>query len=295
MVERAFLAQAGTDSGPRALSSRLTANAQFVTTGEDALRINVVHNCPGVTVSLSGRYVVAGGTSVGVFRDSFVPPSTVIQNTHVVPLPEGTLLNLYIRAVDQRCSPGQCFARVDIIRGTGSGDVVGTLISGYIGSWGGLGWPGSILGNPWDGPGWVHAEFDFTLPAGTNPRVLLPHEAKWRILGVAGVLTCSGVVATRTPYLRIFQSGTLIWVAPSSIAQGAGSAVFHAWGAGLPIITDPLGGAGMGALPAGLEIVTTGGDDGIVDISTNGLQAGDQWSSWFAQVEEWRNPVSTDT
>lgn len=290
-MPRERIVRAATVSSPA--SGPLTANAQFATTGEDSLRLNVVNANPGATVELSARYVLSSDATVHALGQTFRPTSDGLQSTLLIPLPACTLLNLAVVATGAVVSPGQCFVRVEVVRGTtGAVSVVGVLMAGYVGSWGGLGWPGMPLINPWDGAGYVHVEA-VSGTVGSSPRITLPIASRWRILAAFAVLVTSGVAGVRRIYFRLVHTNTLVWQSPSSLTQPAGQAVGHSWGAGQSWLADPGGLQGSGGIPADAVITTQGTPNGFVELLVVGMDAADTWQGLSVLVEEWRNPIQT--
>lgn len=280
-------------SAPASIApASLAATGQFVTTGEDSLRLNVVNAQPGVRVALSGRYVLAGESGVRALQDSFAPTATGLESTKILALPECTLLNLVVRATNATVPTGRCFVRVEVIRGSGATIVLGVLIAGYVGSWGGLAWPGTPLTDPSAGAGYVHLEQGGFPAAGFNPVCSLPEQTRWRVLSAQASLTTTAVLGTRSLWLRLVQDSTLVWQSPSSLQQGPGVTRLHAWGAGQSWLADPSGLMGNGGLPVGATLATEGALSAHLDIVAAGLDVGDTWTNLSALVEEWRNPVT---
>lgn len=270
----------------------LAASAQLPLTGEDALRLNVTNGFGTATVVLSGRYALPHTQAVDAFEDRLVVPATRLEITKTTHVGAVSLLNLHLRTSGVAVSPGQIYARLEVVRGEDSQLVLGVLLAGYIGSWGGLSWPGTPLRGPQDGAGTVRQVPDNAFAGGTERSVSLPTRTRWRILGASGILACSGVAGTRRPYLRITQEAKTVWQAPSTQTQAAGSTLLHAWGAGMSGVADASGLMGVGAIPADLHLSTGDTANSLIDTITVGMDAGDVWSPFTVLVEEWLNPTT---
>jgi len=265
---------------------------QFPLTGEDALRINVINNAAfQLRLLTTGRYLKPGDTSVSAFADSYVIDSSDTAQTHEIGLTEGTLLNLVIRATNKFVPRGRCFVRIEVLRGRGAAaTVIGTLLAGYVGSWGGLAWPGTPLEDPLNGRGYVETFSNSATGPGELPLVTMPPNREWLLTAACTTLTTDATVATRTVYLRVFQNGALIYQAPSSRQQGASLAAVHSWGAGSGAVPDPTAQLGIGTLPVGFRLSTNNANDTHLDLAVNGFAVGDFFSLLKLQVEEWIRP-----
>jgi len=277
---------------PASLVDPATTSPQFVVTGEDKLRLEINNAVAGVRVVLTGRYLDPLSGTIKPLRADVTPLSTGAVSTIIIALNACTLLNLVVRAIDAHVEAGQCFVQLQVVRGGETSlDVIGVLLSGYIGSGFGLGWPGTPLAAPHQGPGWVNAQRDAAIPAGFDPSFTMPSSARWRIRQAGGLLTTSGVAGTRTPYFRMLQQSGFLWSAPTGTPQPPGTTMLHGWGGGLSGSADPMALVGLGPIPTGAMLTTTGSGGASVSVLTQGLQATDQWQYFAVLVEEWRNPV----
>src|SRR4051812_37666922 len=128
---------------------------QFVFSGEDNLRVAIVNVVPDLTVVVESRFLPKEKAIIQANQQRIQARSDGIESTTVITMPAGVLLNLVVRAAGALTSRGQCYVRVDIVRGTTTAVVLGTLLAGYIGSYGGRAWPGSPLESPVEGPGYT--------------------------------------------------------------------------------------------------------------------------------------------
>lgn len=263
---------------------------QFALTGEDNIRISTINSAPGVSMLLTGRWLKDGDPAVSAFARTFPLQSAGTEQAFDLFLGAGTLLNLAAVPFGDVVAVGQCFVRVDVVRGTGARLLVGTLIAGYTGSWGGRAWPGTPLQHPWEGPGFVRRVTGTTNGAGTEFAVSGDLNSRWRVKSVKAKLTSSAAVATRTPLLKVNARGGTVHWSQSVVDQPASSAYIHSWiaGAAPPVLAVPI--IGGGALPAECDIAGDGFTIPSLTSTTSGLQAGDAWSEIDALVEEWRYP-----
>jgi hypothetical protein len=264
---------------------------QFLFTGEDQLRVTLTANVPGgYTASLVSRFLLEGG-SAPTSNVETIGPVNQLSITRFVPMPRGVLLNLAVRTNSLVIQRGQLYAQVDVQRGDGaSGTVLGTLVAGYVRAVSGRAWPGSPLEGPDEGPGYVHAIAGNVPAAGADPVLPLPGPAVYRLIALDGVLTTNAVVAARTPLLTISVDGVTVFRASSSFDQPAGTVRGHTFSAGASHAPGTGVVMGLGHLPVDLRLNQSSGSV-VPTLTTNGLQAGDQWAGLNLLVEEWRAPA----
>lgn len=266
---------------------------QFVLTGEDNLRVSIVNAVTDAQVALTGRFLRAGEEAALAFAHTFTPNATGVATAFDVGMGAGVILNLVARAVGVQVERGECYVRVDVIRGlTGATIVLGTLLAGYVGSWAGIAWPGSPLESPVDGRGRVKLVQAADPPPGNNATLTIPGQARWRVIAANYLLATDATPATRNPYLQLVQGGTIVYQSESSLAQLASQQHRHNWAAGGVATTGPSALNGQGVLPVEGYVSNRGGLDALVQTVVAGLQLGDQVSDLVALVEEWRNPVT---
>lgn len=277
--------------GEQAPGGFLTAPFQFLLTGEDGLRLAVLNLVAGVRLELTGRWLARGSTKVDAFSMTFLPSSDGTESVIDMALGAGALLNLVVRPLDQQVEVGQCFVRVDVIRGTGATTTLGTLIAGHVGGWGGRAWPGSPLEPPVNGPGWVRAVQASAVGAGLDPSVTGAFNVRWRIKSVTAFLLTSATVINRTPELQWSLNGVTCGRVQSTLDQGATAGRWHTFMAGAAPPAPPTPFAGYGPLPSDFELAAAGlASSFTIAIVTANLQPGDQWSNMAVLVEQWLNP-----
>lgn len=265
---------------------------QFLFTGEDALRVTCI-SLVAVTIRIAGRFLQSGKERAEAFLHTLVVPGTGQVVRDDFQIGTGTVLNLHVIAVSSGLiQPGLCYVRADVIRGfTGATSILGTLIAGLVGSWGGRAWPGTALELPGEGPGAVGALQSATPAAGVNPELTLTVPTRVRVMSVTAVLTTSATAANRIPSLSLVQDGTVVTgIIESPLVQIASTTFRHSWIAGVAP-SAPTGSAAIAQLPSPFMMRSQVlGLTAILRITTDGLQAGDQWTAISAQVEQWVDP-----
>lgn len=261
---------------------------QFLLTGEDNLRVAVITHRTGVRMSIRGRFLEKDGRTVTPFAYTFNPNTIGTESAHDFQMGEGAILNLVIGAITAAIQPGEVYVRADVVRGTGATIVLGTLIAGYVGSWGGRAWPGTPLQMPSDGRGRIRTLVAGVFPAGVEASLRIDNGVRWRVISVVGILQTSAVVATRNISLALEDPPNALWYGQTSIAQLAGTAIVHVWGAGVDHGFAAGQVVAQGSIPheAYLTGINGFGANQMIT-STNNMQAGDQWLSLKARVEEW--------
>ena len=175
-TERPFLALPAASAGGRVIASPF----QFVTTGEDALRLVSVNARPGVRLKIQARrYNTAGGIDANAW--DHIPNDDRTPRSDDYPIGVGALLNLTVFASSGTPLVGQTFVIVQLVRGVGAAAIVlGTMLQGYVTSTQGLGWPGSPITSSTDAEPCVRAiqgtqpapgvEISETVPTGARTR-----------------------------------------------------------------------------------------------------------------------------
>ena len=262
---------------------------QFLLTGEDGIRVTVLSRQINTRAVVRGRILRPGDSKVQAFSFEVRNDNPYEHTSEEFHLGECVILNAI--AVSNEEFRGECYVRVDVIRGTGAKTPLGTLIAGYVGGWVSRSWPGDILETPIDGRGRLHTFAGATPAAATNPVLQCPTFTRWRVVAAKAILATSAVVANRTPLLGIKRDGGYVYFAPVNRVQVASETITYSWGAG---VTPPvIAGANLasGGIPNDCYVFSEFSDADALELVTN-LQVGDQWSALSAYVEEWREPAS---
>src|SRR5258706_4323517 len=205
---RAALSGVGQSSTPQ--PAGVTSAFQFITSGEDNLRVRSWCSVAGVTVGTQGRYVNQGGEIIP-FGFTHVPNSDRTLHETLESLAPGALLNVGVFMSGGAAQRGECFVELALVRGlSGATYFLGPLIRGYISTTGSLGWPGSILEHPTDGRG-VIKNSGIQDPASGEITGTVPTNALWRVLMIGAIYTSNAFAGVRQPIL-VFDDGATIYM-----------------------------------------------------------------------------------
>lgn len=261
--------------------AKLSSSAWFFT-GEDALRLRVFNSASGVTVALEGRMMTPDGC-VRPFAHELTPATDRTESTVLCRLGEGFLLNVGLRASAGTPRVGQCFATVEVVRGsTGAVTTLGALISGYVTDTSRLPWPGSPARSSVEGPGVIRLVTGTDPAAGAEISETVPTNAKWRLVALRAALVTDATVANRTLSLLIDNGSSVFFHIGDGFTQTAGLNVSHVFSVGAGAYGNSNG-AVQGWLPT--DAFLMGGYR--IRTSTSNLQAADDLSSPHMLVEEW--------
>lgn len=240
----------------------------------------------GTLVQVAARVLMPNGT-VKPFAYQHQMNSLRTPLTEVFPLCEGFLLGLSVTVLPIGSSAvprGQSFMSVWIGMGQGAAiTLLHPLVSDYVVGMHPIGWPGSPLLHPTDGPGNIVGSVVLNAPGGT----LLysqPNNTRWRFQSLVFEVTTSAVVAARIP--RVTFTGPApqpFWSRLAPGSQGAGVTVDYSCAAGDSDRGVAQGFTNIGA-PVGIIIAGAGS----VQVNVLATQAGDTIGGTL-QVEEWIN------
>lgn len=287
-LERAFPAATSIGRG-----GMVATPFQYVLTGEDNLRVTVINSVANVIVKIRGRMLVQETDAVQAIALDVVPVATGGETVRELPLGAGVLLNLHARASQQSVQRGQMFVQIEIIRGAGTAaETLATLLSGYVGSWGGRAWPGSALEAPDEGPGVIRTIAGALGSGVMGAAIDVPIYTRWKILSAFTSLTTDATPGTRRVLFVAEQQGLIVVESQTSIDQAPTTGANHCW---MPACPQPLNSGvvfGQGGLPT--ELFLTNLNFGVpsrVYGFTAGGAAGDSWTPMQLLVEEWRHPA----
>jgi hypothetical protein len=236
----------------------------------------------GDTASQTPR---TGGTVVNVQQRMPLPNIRQI-NTSVIQLTEGYLLSVAATA-NIASFRGQTFVRAILLRGAQLvSNQYQVLFEDYCTNPQSAGWPGGRQVGFDEGTGWTHSILQSNPPAGADWAYLALFAQKQRITSLSAVFTASAAVANRQVELIVDDGANILWRASASANVTAGQTVtFSATGTNVPagiIATDQTL-----LLPPGLVLVP----NWRIRTATTGIQAGDQWSNIWLNVEEWLTSI----
>ena len=265
----------------QAHQARLSSSA-FYFSGEDALRITTFNAAAGVTVAIEGRRIDVDGRIVP-FAERHVPNTDRTTASSTFVLGEGFLLNVQIRASAGTPRIAQCFAILEVVRGTtGAAIPLATLLQGYVTDTSRLSWPGSPIRSSIDGPGVIRSITGTDPAAGAEVSETVPTNARWQLMGLRFVLTTDATVANRQPMI-LFDDGVSTFASVTGNNSQAASTATSYYG--------QVGTVSVGALTNGLNFVLPypltlmGGFR--VRTQTTAIVAGDNYGAPILLVEEW--------
>lgn len=261
----------------------ISAPFQFVTTGEDNLRVTVVNSLSGCRVAIQGRRIDQDGAILPIAY-AVSPTADRLATTEIFPLGVGAIVNLAVYAVAGTPRIGQTFVIVQLVRGrTGGVELLGTLLQGYVTSTQGLGWPGSPIITSIEGPGFIR-NIQGTAPgAGNTIYEAVPTGARWELLSFTALYLADAVVMARVPMLYADSGYGQIFFGITNQTVNAGELWAFNWSSGY--------GAGPWAnvvyvacpIPANMPILVGGGISAV----TTPFSVGDQWLQINYTVREW--------
>jgi hypothetical protein len=271
---------------PSAGARTITTPFQFLVTGEDHLRVRVWSSNPADPLVISGRSVVADG-SIQIFSEVIALGAVRALQTRMIPLAPGYVLSIAAEILAGATQRGQCFVQIDLVRGLGVAQTtLGTLLQGYVASFNGLAYPGSPIEDSLSGPGYSRTVIGTDLGPGVDWVESITTNVRWQLHSIAATLTTSAAGVARGVFLFINTgiAGRRV-NAPSLYAQPIARTISYQWVPGVQSMTAPFQDWIVTQLP--YPMILTAGD--TFNMSTTGLDAGDDWSSPHFIVEEWIN------
>jgi hypothetical protein len=261
----------------------IAAPFQFVTTGEDNLRVTVVNSLIGCRVAIQGRRIDQDGAVLPI-AFSFTPTSDRIASSQIFPLGVGAIVNLAVWASSGTPRIGQTFVIVQLVRGREGGiELLGTLLQGYVTSTQGLGWPGSPIESSITGPGFIR-NIQATTPAPSNQIAeYVPTGARWELLGFTAIFVSDASVIVRTPMLFADAGYGQIFFGLTNLAFGASEVHAINWSSGYG--GPPLTQYPFTVCPIAASMPLLAG--AVIQTSVLGMTAGDTWTQPHFTVREW--------
>jgi hypothetical protein len=218
------------------------------------------------------------------------PLSTRAVITLPATMAEGWLLSLSATAA-VATTRGQTFLRAFISRGAFANSVPGQLlIADYVTTFIGAGYPGGRILAPTEGPGLITTFFPTPSGAGLDFQVVPPPNTRWKVRSIFANLITSATVANRNVQIVVVLGASISWQAGALAAVTAGQTVSFAFGA-IPPYASVIATDQIVPLPPDLFITQQGAVLIKIGGQTVNIQAGDQWNSVAALVEEWLDNV----
>jgi hypothetical protein len=260
---------------------------QFVTTGEDSLRVKYAAPATG-TLALVLR-TLADDNTIQVHAYTLTIASAYVLHTTYIPLTTGSIINMAVSQTSSSSSDGApAFVAVELVRGTdAAAQLLGVLMQGYCRTLTSLSYPGSLVVGSTDGPGWPR-QLAFANPAaGAEFSAQVSPNTLWRLRGFRIKLITSAVVGNRQ--VGFFASHPVFgthFVAMSTELWPAGTAVNLHWNVGAAKTDTAIAASHVTTLPANIVL---NGVDGPMTVGTTtvGRQAGDLLQSVSLLVDEW--------
>ncbi len=252
---------------------------------DDNLVLEVAGFTQPVTVTVNVRLLRTDGTIVPIQRQLLYTGASGVTQQLVIAMAEGYLLS--VTASDSGSGQrGGTFVRCFLARGITSPlapNAAYPLFSDYTTQNHVIGWPGSPMKYPTEGPGRI-APFTQLAPAiGTDWIVTVPNGVRWRVQSIATALATSATVGNRIPRVQHQGLGAFkTWQAPPSVVIPASSVVDVVMASGQGTLNTD-GATVTIALPT--PFIVGAGD--TIRVSTVGLLAGDQWGSINIMLEAW--------
>jgi hypothetical protein len=264
------------------LALTLSSPAPFFVTGEDSIQLSALNSATGVTLTIVGRFKQLNG-EVTSFQHFLTPTTDRVLSSIAKDLGDGWIMNFAVFASVGTPLIGQCWARVQIIRGLGGAQmVIGALVSGYVTALQPIAFPAGKLRGALDGPGVIRSITGTNPAAGAEISETVPTGAIWRLLALRASLTTSIDVGNRRTQM-ILDDGTneFLRSTQESLAVATVTTGFNWYNAGYEDNTSVTNGvAGFSdriRLNPGYRIRT----------NTIGLFPLDDWSAPQLLVEEW--------
>lgn len=203
---------------------------QFVTSGDDSLRVRAASAVAGVELEISYRWLDPSGVIQVNARRLVVPGTRLLVETELA-LGDGYLLNLVVRPVAGTVLAGQVYAAVEVVRGTGAvGVVLGQLLGGYCTATSGLAWPGSPIIGSLEGPGCLRHLFDDVLSPPALYAWTVPAGARWRPVAVLAYALTDATAGTREYMIQLYVDAlNFICLVPDGALIPDSRTTYHSW------------------------------------------------------------------
>lgn len=257
-------------------------------TREDSLWLRAYNSVAGAEVEVRGRILLPNGQLFS-FSQRITPTSDRVAYdlSLELGLPRDVngyfLVNLCVVRSAGVFRRGQFFVQLAVFRGAGaSGFRHQILASGYVAFDLALGWPGSGICSPLDGPGILRSITGTNPAAGAEIVEVVPTNARWLLRGFVATLTTSATVANRSVHLRVDDGVTGLFDSSPGFAHVASIPRNYNFSARV----SPTVGVDNEiycSIPEDLRLFS----GWRISTSTGLLQAGDDWGAPQLLVEEW--------
>jgi hypothetical protein len=251
-------------------------------TPDDGLYLNIANLQPAQVLTFSAQFLLPDGRLQPMVW-TVTPPSNGLQTASLFTLSEGYLFNL-------TCTPtpntrrGTTWVYAALRRGSmASGNNLQTLLQDYVDAYSGPTWPGGPLRSSTEGTGLIVGSAPAAPPVGSPFIYVTPAYARTRLRSLAGLYNASAQVATRRPYIWIYDASGSIYQDELESTVAASTVNYPIWAYGL---------GWAQAAPAGAT-QTRGLPDLLLNPSTSiyfgaaSMQTGDAVNNLNMVVEQW--------
>ncbi len=268
---------------------RLPPPSSLYITPDDQLVIAAASSLTNEVVTLNYRLLRAADGVIVRGQITVAPPNTRAVQVNQQQLAEGFILSASVRAA-LATTRGQTFVRVFLGAGPfGSGEPSYMLMSDYATTAMAPAHPNGRQVSPVEGPG-LPTTYSIGTVFGQGISVIIPANARWRVLELTGRFTASAVAGTR--YLQllmpVFTDNNVALPIIATVA--ASTSVVCSWVAKGGNFNDTLGGYQQ-PLPADLYLSGNTLSTTQLAVLVTGIQSGDLWSHVAILVEEWLDNV----
>lgn len=256
---------------------------QFVSTGEDSLRITSVSSLVNAHVKIQARRSLPDGSITADVWDH-TPNSNRTAKTDDFSIAPGAILNLVAFESSGTGAYGQVWVTVQLIRGAGAAAVVlGILVEGYITQAQPVAWPGSPLMTSFEGPGLLREVASAAPAVGVNPVLLVPSGARWELMTATVQLVTSVAGGNRQAVMNLDNGIIPLAISVNPGLQGPSTTQNWFWTQGLTLSALISLGANVAGLPLSYRMLP----GNRIRLTTSGLDAADAYTIITAIVREW--------
>jgi hypothetical protein len=197
-------------------------------------------------------------------------------------LGEGYLLSMAVNCGGNGLR-GATFARVAILRGGNTLQFAAqVLLADYVTLFAPIGWPGARILHPSEGPGWRHSVQVANPVAGADWAMTIGAFTRRSVISFSATFTASAAVASRNITIIVDDATNTLWQDDVSVAVTA-SQTASINGAQTNVPVGVIATTLFVTLPPGMILPPTF----RLRASTANIQAADQWSNIWFQVEDW--------
>lgn len=239
-------------------------------------------------VGVSGGPIVGPGY-IQPFQVNANIPTSLNAGSVLIAQTEGYLLSLSVTCL-QALRRGDTFVRVYLNRGPlqfFQPNAFALLLADYVTKTAPIGWPGGRIASPTDGMG-RDSFYSIANPAaGADFSITLAVPGRSKVQNLKATLTTSATAGNRFPSFILNENNGVIsnsYTVQDPTAVPASTTITYSLSTGVNVIRG--GGAPIFAtlpLPSDWRLTF----QPTISSSTQGLLAGDQWSTIRANVEEW--------